>query len=134
MAGSQEDTTGCLPHANEVASSRSAHNAILSNQQLLHAIGGTDLCDLGDDLGVVVTAIATNDEERTLNTLGDRQKDTSNEGFRVVFLLEDLDLLAKAGAGSKLAGSSIAGQRATYVPGFWSVNDWMETVWTDMME
>lgn len=44
---------------------------MLSNQELLHAIGGTDLCDLGDDLGVVVTAIATNDEEGTFNTLGD---------------------------------------------------------------
>lgn len=43
---------------------------MLSNQQLLHAIGGTDLCDLGDDLGVVVTAIATNDEEGTLNAFG----------------------------------------------------------------
>lgn len=107
---------------------------MLSNQQLLHAISGTDLCDLGDDLRVVVTAIATNDEEGTLNTLGDRQKNTSNERFRVVGLLEDLDLLAKAGAGSKLASSSIAGQQETYVPGFWSVKGWMETVWTDMME
>lgn len=71
MTGSQEDTTSCLPHTNEVASSRGAHNTMLSNQELLHAIGGTDLCDLGDDLGVVVTAIATNDEEGTFNTLGD---------------------------------------------------------------
>lgn len=71
MTGSQEDTASCLPHTNEVASSRGTHNAMLSNQELLHAIGGTDLCDLGDDLGVVVTAIATNDEEGTLNTLGD---------------------------------------------------------------
>lgn len=96
MAGSQEDTSSCLPHTNEVASSRGAHNSMLSNQDLLNAIGGTDLCDLGDDLGVVVTAIATNDEEGTLNTLGNRQENTSNEGLRVVVLLEDLDLLAKA--------------------------------------
>lgn len=107
---------------------------MLSNQELLHAISGTDLCDLGDNFGVVVTAITTNDEEGTLNALRDREKNASNEGFGVVGLLEDLDLLAKTGAGGKLAGSSIAGQRATYVPGFWSVKGWMETVWTDMME
>lgn len=128
VTGSQEDTTGCLPHTNEVASSRGTHDAILSNQELLHAISGTDLCDLGDDLGVVVTAIATNDEEGTLSTFGDRQEDASDEGFRVVGLLEDLDLLAKAGARGRLAGCSIAGPQATYVPGFWSVKGWMDTV------
>jgi hypothetical protein len=44
---------------------------MLSNQELLHAISGTDLCDLGDNLRVVVTAVATNDEEGALNTLWD---------------------------------------------------------------
>lgn len=109
MTGSQEDTTGCLSHANEVASSRGTHDTMLSNQELLYAISGTDLCDLGDDLGIVVTTITTNNEERTLNTLRDRQKNAGNEGFGVVGLLEDLDLLAKTGAGGKLASSSIAG-------------------------
>jgi hypothetical protein len=72
---------------------------MLADQQLLDAIGGTDLCDLGDDLRVVVTAITANDKEGVLDTLGDRQENASNEGFRVVSLLKDLDLLAKTGAG-----------------------------------
>jgi hypothetical protein len=133
VTGGQQDTASSLSHADEVASSGSAENAILSHQELLDTVGGTDLCDLGDHLGVVVTAIATNDEEGTFNTLGDGEENASDEGLGVVRLLEDLDLLAKPGAGRRLAGS-IAGQQATYVPGFWSVKGWIETVWTDMMK
>ena len=108
MTGGQQDTASSLSHADEVASSGSAENAILSHQDLLDTVGGTDLCDLGDHLGVVVTAIATNDEEGTFNTLGDGEENASDEGLGVVRLLEDLDLLAKPGAGRRLAGS-IAG-------------------------
>lgn len=95
MTGSQQDTTSGLANTDQVASSRCAKNAILSDQELLDAIGGTDLGNLGDHLRVVVTAITTNDEERVFDTLGDRQQNAGNEGFGVMGLLEDLDLLAK---------------------------------------
>jgi hypothetical protein len=48
-----------------------------------------------DHFIVVITAITTNDEERVLNTLWNGQENARNEGFRVVGLLEDLDLLAE---------------------------------------
>lgn len=99
MTSSQEDTTSGLSHADQVAGSWGTHNAILADQQLLDAVGGTDLGDLGDDLRVVVTAIATNDEERVLDTLGDGQENAGDEGLGVMSLLKDLDLLAEAGAG-----------------------------------
>jgi hypothetical protein len=108
MTGSQENTTSCLSHTDEITRRGSAHNAMLADQQLLDAIGGTDLCDLGDHLRVVVTAITTNDKERVLDTLGDRQEDAGDKGFGVVSLLKDLDLLAKTGAGGGLAGRSMA--------------------------
>lgn len=96
MTGGQKNTTSCLPDPDEIAGSRGAHNSILADQQLLDAISSTDLGDLGDDLRVVITAITTNDEEGVLHTLRDRQQNAGDERFRVVILLEDLDLLAKA--------------------------------------
>jgi hypothetical protein len=39
----------------------------------------------------------------TLNTLGDGQQDAGHEGFTVVILLEDLDLLSKTRAIEPLA-------------------------------
>lgn len=102
VTSSQEDTTSSLSHADQVASSRGTHDAILADQQLLDAIGGTDLGDLGNDLRVVVTAIATNDEERVLDTLGDGQENAGDEGLGVMSLLKDLDLLAEAGAGERV--------------------------------
>jgi hypothetical protein len=103
VTGGQQDTASSLADADEVASSGSAENAILAHQELLDTVGGTDLSDLGDHLGVVVTAITTNDEEGPLNTLGNGEENTSDEGLGVVGLLEDLDLLAKAGAGRRSA-------------------------------
>lgn len=99
VTGRQEDTTGGLALADEVAGSGGGEDAILADQQLLDTISGTDFGNLLDDLGVVVAAIATDDEESALSALGDGEDDASNEGFGVVGLLEDLDLLTKTGAG-----------------------------------
>lgn len=98
MTGSEQNTTSSLANADQVASSGGGENAILAHQELLDTIGGTDLGDLGDDFRVVVTAIATNDQEGVLDTLGDGEEDASNEGLGVVGLLENLDLLAKTRA------------------------------------
>ena len=98
MTGSQEDTTGSLTLADEVASSGGTEDAVLADQQLLDTIGSTDLSDLLDDLSVVVTTITTNDEESSLSTLGDGEDDAGDEGLGVVGLLEDLDLLTKTRA------------------------------------
>jgi hypothetical protein len=54
-----------------MAGSGCAEDAVLTNQQLLHAVGSTDLCDLLGDLGVPVTSISSNDEEGTLRALRD---------------------------------------------------------------
>lgn len=101
VTGRQEDTTGGLALADEVAGSRGGEDAILADQQLLDTISGTDFGNLLNDLGVVVAAIATDDEESALSTLGDREDDASDEGLGVVGLLEDLDLLTKTGAGCR---------------------------------
>lgn len=65
MAGSQEDTSGSLAKANDMTGSRSGENAVLADDELLDAVGGTNLGNQLDNLGVPVSAIATNDEERT---------------------------------------------------------------------
>lgn len=135
VTGSQQNTTGSLANADQVARSGGGENAILAHQELLDTVGGTDLGDLGDDLRVVVTAITANDEEGILDTLGDGEEDAGNEGLGVVVLLEDLDLLAKTRARGVLEERPREVKRGmTYVPGFWSVKGWIETVWTDMME
>ena len=98
MRGSEQDTTSGLADADEVAGGRGGHYAILTDQKLLDAVCGTDLCnDLGD-LGVVVAAITADDERGALGTFGDGVEDGGNEVLGVVGLLEDLDLLAKTGA------------------------------------
>lgn len=109
VAGGEEDTTGGLPDADQVAGSGGGHDAILADEELLHAVGRSDLCnDLGD-LGVVETAITTDDEGSALSALGDGLEDGSNEVLGVVGLLEDLDLLAEAGAEGKSVSRCLQG-------------------------
>lgn len=63
VAGSQEDTASSLPLADDMAGSGSGQNAVLADEQLLDTIGGTDLCDQLDNLGVPVPAITANNQE-----------------------------------------------------------------------
>ena len=98
MAGSQKDTAGRLAYTDEMAGSRRAHDAILTDQELLDAIRSTNL---GDDLGnlwVPEATITADDEERALDALGDGLEDAGDKGLGVVWLLEDLDLLAQTRA------------------------------------
>lgn len=79
-----------------MAGSRCTQNAVLTDEKLLNTVGSTDLCNLLNDFGVVETAVTANDEERTLDTFGNREEDGGDEGFTVVWLLKDLDLLTQA--------------------------------------
>jgi hypothetical protein len=65
VAGSQEDTSGSLAKTNDMRSGRRGQDTILSDEQLLNAVGSANLGNQLNDLGVVVTAIASNDEEGT---------------------------------------------------------------------
>jgi len=87
-----------------VTGCRCAHDTVLTDQELLNAIGSTNLGNGLGDLWVPVTAIAANDEERAINALGDGLEDAGDESFRVVLLLEDLDLLAE----TRTAASGLA--------------------------
>jgi hypothetical protein len=118
VAGSEEDASSGLAFPNDMAGSGSRENAVLADQELLDTVGGTDLCDQLDDLGVPVATITTNDEEGacvlsvssgistggsavrgriklTLSSLRYRQEDGGDKCLAVVWLLEDCDLLAK---------------------------------------
>lgn len=70
----------------------------MSKDQLLDAVRSTDLDDQLHHLGVVISAISTNDEKAAIDALGDGKQTTGDEGFAVMRLLEDLDLLTKTGA------------------------------------
>lgn len=70
MAGSKEDTAGGLAFPNNVAGSRSAQNAVLSDQQFLHSICSSNLGNQLHDFGIVVTPISPDDQEATLGALG----------------------------------------------------------------
>lgn len=98
VAGGQQNTTSGLPHTDQVAGRGGTQDAILTHDELLDTIGGTDLRNLLDNLGVVVAAITGNDKGSTLSTLRNRQEDTGDEGLGIAGLLEDLDLLTEAGA------------------------------------
>ena len=70
----------------------------MSYQQLLNAIRRTDLGDDLCDFWVPVAAITTNYEVGVFDTFRDGEEDGGDEVLGVVGLLEDLDLLAEAGA------------------------------------
>ena len=63
MACCQEDTSGSLALANDMAGCWRRQDAILADQELLDAIGSADFGDELDYLGVPETAVASNDEE-----------------------------------------------------------------------
>ena len=81
MTGSEEDTTGSLPYPDHMASSRSAEDTILTDQQLLHAVSCADFRNQLCDLGIPETTITTNDEESALGALRDRLENAGNEGL-----------------------------------------------------
>lgn len=64
MAGRQENATGGIALADEVARCRGRQDAILADQELLDTVGSTDLGDQLDDLGVPEPAITADNEER----------------------------------------------------------------------
>jgi hypothetical protein len=91
----KQDTSSSSSNTYDVTGSRRTHDAIVTNNQLLYAICGTDLSNQLRDFGVPVTSITTNDQCRAFNTFGDREEDTGNERFAVVFFLENFDLFTK---------------------------------------
>lgn len=62
MAGSQQDATSRLPSPNNVTSSGRAENAILADDELLHAVRCSDLGDQLCNFGIPVASISTDDE------------------------------------------------------------------------
>ena len=128
MACGKQDATRCLSLADDMTGSRCTQNPILPDQQLLDPVGRPDLCDQLHDLGVVVPSIASNDQERSLRAFWDRKEDAGDEGFAVVRLLEDNDLLAKPRSGEAMSVSTsqsdetaegaVSRERPTHVPGF----------------
>jgi hypothetical protein len=159
VAGRQQDTTGSFPYPNDVAGCGCAEDAILTDQQLLDTVGGTNLGDQLSDLWVPVTPVTANDENRAVNTLRDGLENAGDEGFRVVVLLEDPDLLTQTRTVEEQISTVRAGElrdgmvelqwvprlpqvelwgekrvtTTTYVPGFWSWKGLSSTVRTLMI-
>ena len=144
MTGSQKDATCGIAFSDDMASSGCGKNAILSDQELFHPVSCTDLCYQLYHLGIVVSTISTDDEEASLNTFGYGEEDASDERFAVVGLLEDFDLFSKSRAiemsvrWSKTVQLTVVDSQwyaveKSYVPGFWSVKGFKETVLTLMM-
>jgi hypothetical protein len=115
VASSQKDTSGSLAQTDDMTGSRGGKNAVLADDELLDTVGGTNLGNKLDNLGVPVSAVATDNKKRayqlirswlvlqsnwlhTLNSFGNRKQDAGDEGLAVVRLLKDSDLFAKAGA------------------------------------
>lgn len=100
MAGGEQNTTSGLPDPDDMTGSRRTEDTILTDQQLLDAVGRTDLGNLLCDFRVPVTPVTADDEESAICALGNRLEDAGDERLGVVLLLEDLDLLAKTRAGT----------------------------------
>lgn len=78
-----------------MTSCRRAHDAILAKEKLLHAICSPNLDDELHDLWIVVSAIAANDEVAAICTFRNGEETAGDKGLGVVWLLENLDLLAQ---------------------------------------
>lgn len=99
MARSKQNTARGVPLSNDVTRSRRAQDTILSDQELLDAICRPNLGNQLYNFGVVVSPISSNHKKAALDALGNRQKDTRDEGLAIVGLLKDGDFLAKSGPG-----------------------------------
>lgn len=64
MASSQEDTSGSLAQTDDMTGSRGGKDAVLADDELLDPVGGTNLGNKLDDLGVPVSAVTTNNKKR----------------------------------------------------------------------
>lgn len=65
MGGGQEDTTGGLPLADDMAGSGRGQDAILADQELLDTVCRTNLGNDLDNLGIPESTITTNDKVGT---------------------------------------------------------------------
>ena len=88
MRGGQQNSSSSSPLADDMAGSGCTEDSVLTDKNLLDAVCGSDFGDELDDLGVVVTAVTTNNEEGALSSLWDRLEKRSNEVLGVVLLLE----------------------------------------------
>ena len=95
MTGSEENTTGGLSDANDMAGSWSGQDAILTDEKLLDTICRANFSNQLDNFGIPVSAVTTDDKESTLCAFRNREEDRSDEGLAVVRLLEDSDLFAQ---------------------------------------
>lgn len=98
VASCEQDTTSGFLYPDDMACGWCAEDAVLADDELLNAVCSTDLGDQLHDLGVPVASIAADNEGRALYAFWNGEENASYEGFAVVFLLEDLDLLSEAGA------------------------------------
>ena len=98
VTGGEENAAGSLHLANDVAGSRSAHDAIVAQYEFFDAISSTNLEDQLHNIRVVEATIAADDEKGAIDTFRDGQQAAGNKGLAIVGLLEDFDLLAQAGA------------------------------------
>lgn len=64
VTGSQKNTTSRLPLADDMTGSWCGQNTVLTDEELLDAVSGTNLGDQLNDLGVPETTVTTNDEKR----------------------------------------------------------------------
>ncbi len=68
MASSEENSSGGLAKADNMAGGRSGKDAVLTDKELLDTVGGANLGDQLDDLGVPVASIPPNHQERAYSS------------------------------------------------------------------
>lgn len=96
VTGGQQDASRCLLDSDDVTGSRCAQNAIVTDDQLLDAVCRTNFGNQLCDFWIPVASITADNEGRSFYSFRDGEEDAGNEGFAVVLLLEDLDLLSKS--------------------------------------
>ena len=114
MAGCEQDASCCFALADDMAGGWRAEDAILTDKELLDPVRCSNLCDLLHDFRIVESAVSSNDQECACCTFGNGQENGSNEGFAVMWLLEDCDLLAEprcAWSGIMLVVGSVKGNQ-----------------------
>lgn len=95
VTGSEKYTTCSFPLANDMAGSWCAENSLMADNEFLHAICRSHLCDGLGYLLVPVPAIAANNECAAINTFWDCQENTGNERLAVMVFLKDFDFLSE---------------------------------------
>jgi hypothetical protein len=109
VARSQQDTTISLLAPDQSRDSRGGKNRVLTKDNVLDTVTGSELEDDLHGLRGEVSSVTTNNESLAFGSTGHGGQGSLDKVLGVVLLLEDLDSLSQTGGSGLLARVGLSG-------------------------